>query len=182
METNLKIKSFAPTSSFDSLSNLCPDTTIRPIATEKSYKEETLITTTKFFTSRSSSSVAIDHKPVVRHNFSDRSGFVKLWLGKEIKKSTAKFKEIEENFSLSEFVREKLSKLLKEKNIEVEIPEPDLILRVRCQSCNHIQNTTSINFVKCLNCGNSYRIKTRRGTRIVGIVKGNRELLWRKWR
>jgi len=58
----------------------------------------------------------------------------------------------------------------------------ELIIRVKCPHCGWEQNTRSLKTVKCLRCGRSYSVYRKRGfSRIVGIVKGNRELLFKRY-
>ncbi|MFH8092955.1 MAG: hypothetical protein QXM38_03370 [Candidatus Aenigmatarchaeota archaeon] len=105
-------------------------------------------------------------------NISDKDGRATIWLGKELKKAV-----IKANINLSEFVRSRLLEELKNRNIEVEIPDPELILRVRCPRCGSQGNTSSIVMARCFNCKHSFRIYKKGSSRIVGIVKGNLELL-----
>jgi len=57
-----------------------------------------------------------------------RGGRVEIYIGKQLKEAISKLP----NFNLSAFVREKLREYLKNKGIEIEESEPDLLLLVRC--------------------------------------------------
>jgi DNA-directed RNA polymerase subunit RPC12/RpoP len=110
-------------------------------------------------------------------NISDKNGRIAVWLGKELKTAG-----IEAGINFSSFFRSKLSEELKNRNIEVKTPEPDLIIEARCPHCWFSQETTTLKYVRCKNCGKNYRIFNK-GTpsRIVRIVKGNQRMLNKKY-
>lgn len=105
-------------------------------------------------------------------NISDKDGRANIWLSKELKKAV-----IKANINLSEFVRSKLLEELRNRNIEVEAPNPELILRIRCPRCGRQRNTSSIVMARCFDCNHSFRIFKKGRSRITGIIKGNLEPL-----
>jgi hypothetical protein len=104
-------------------------------------------------------------------------GRITLWIGREVKEALLK-----SGINVSEFVREKLKEELAKRNIQVNYPEPDLIVEVRCPKCNFHQETTSITYVRCRNCHKAFRVYTRNARpRIVRIVKGDKSKLFKKY-
>ncbi|MBU5537663.1 MAG: hypothetical protein KQA38_03830 [Candidatus Aenigmarchaeota archaeon] len=107
-------------------------------------------------------------------NISLSDGRIHLWLGKDLKKAV-----IKAGIDVSEFLRAKLLEELRNRNIQIEIEDPELIVRVRCIHCGFIQNTSTIKLVRCVNCNRFFRVFTKKGSRIRGIIKGNEYLLQR---
>jgi formylmethanofuran dehydrogenase subunit C len=106
-------------------------------------------------------------------NISEKKGNVNIWLGIELKKAVVKA-----GVNLSEFVRNKLLEELKNRNIKIEHPDPELVIRVRCPFCNSQRDTSSILTVRCSHCGRFFKVFRKRGhSRIVAIVKGNISVL-----
>lgn len=106
-------------------------------------------------------------------NISDKKGNVNIWIGVELKKAVIKAR-----INISEFVRTKLLEELKNRNIKIEIPDPELIIMVRCPNCGFQQNTTTIRMVRCHKCNRYYRVYRKGGRpRIVKIVKGSEAML-----
>ena len=100
---------------------------------------------------------------------------IHIWVGKELKEAAKKL-----NINLSKEFREFLEQRLKEHNIEVPKEEPRIIIAVRCIHCGNTFETSSIGQVRCPRCQKTFRVYTRRyGSRIVKIVKGTREELFK---
>lgn len=106
------------------------------------------------------------------NNISTKSGRINIWLSKELKKAVKM-----SGMDVSAFVREKLIEELSKRNIPVEDPNPELIIRIRCPNCGFEQNTSTIKLVRCINCDYLFKVFTRKGSRIRKIVKGNEYLL-----
>ena len=116
-----------------------------------------------------------DYTYTVYHH--PKYGRIEIWIGKELKELVKLH-----GLNLSKFVREKLKEHFKEQGIEIEEPDPPLILLVRCPFCSRTFKTTTIKQVRCRFCNKTFRVFTRRfGSRIVSIVKGNRNLLFKAY-
>jgi predicted Zn-ribbon and HTH transcriptional regulator len=107
-------------------------------------------------------------------NKSENNGTIHLWLGKDLKKAVIKAR-----IDVSEFVRNKLLEELRNKGIVIEVPDPEFIIKVRCPNCGFKQNATTIKQVRCFNCQRYFRVYVRGRSRIVGIVKGSKEIVFR---
>ena len=102
-----------------------------------------------------------------------KSAKMEIWLGKELKALVKRT-----NLNLSKFVRERLKEHFKSQGIEVKLPDPPLVLLVKCPHCSQVMKTTTVLQVKCRYCGRSFKVFRKTGTsRIVKIVKGNMQLV-----
>jgi len=99
---------------------------------------------------------------------------IHVWLGKELKEACKKL-----NINISREFRLWLAQRLKENNIEVKVPEPEIVLLVGCIHCGHQFETTSISQVRCPNCQKTFRVYVRGGTsRIKKIIRGDIQKLY----
>lgn len=99
-----------------------------------------------------------------------------VWLSQ---REYEKIKELNLNFS--RFVRERLHEYFKSQGIEIENDDPELIIKVKCPFCGFEQNTTTVRTVRCFECGRQYRVYKKSQSRIVKIVKGSLQLLFKKY-
>jgi formylmethanofuran dehydrogenase subunit E len=111
-------------------------------------------------------------------NRKSSSGRIEVYIGKELKEAV-----IKSGMNVSEFLRAKLKEHFKESGIKVNIPEPALVLLVKCPGCGSTIQTSSLRFVRCNNCGKPFRPypKKNPSSRIVKIIKGTCQDLYQEY-
>jgi DNA-directed RNA polymerase subunit RPC12/RpoP len=101
------------------------------------------------------------------------SGKITIWVGKELHEACKK-----SNINISQMFRTWLAEKLKEANIEVKVPEPEIILLVQCIHCGNTFSTSSIGQVRCPECQKTFKVYVKRGfSRIKKILKGDMQKL-----
>jgi DNA-directed RNA polymerase subunit RPC12/RpoP len=103
------------------------------------------------------------------------SGKVTIWIGKELHETCKKM-----NINISQMFKMWLAEKLKEANIEVKIPEPEILLLVGCVHCGNEFVTSSIGQVRCPRCQKTFKVYVKKGfSRIKKIIKGDLATLHR---
>jgi hypothetical protein len=100
-----------------------------------------------------------------------------VYISRELKQAARRA-----GINLSKFTRQKLLEELAYRGVEVETPEPDLIIETACPMCSFKQQTTTIRTVQCKKCGRRYLVFGRRRSRVTQIIRGSNALLQQKRR
>jgi ribosomal protein S27E len=112
-----------------------------------------------------------------RNNLKIGSPYVQIYAGTPLKVAL-----IKANAPVNQICKKALQDYINNKGVEIDeydqYANKDLVIKVRCPYCSHIQLTASIKMVRCKKCKQNFRLYLKGGfSRIVGIEKGNRALL-----